>query len=169
MRRYFNQGTQKPQTRRPTAGAGIGALGGSKKKKNMEEKVSDAAVDNIFAKFNRRIKKAEKQYKDIPSGMKKDPKTRAEIQAKLANKALKDDKPFREFKDTRREVFATERMAKGGRVGYKKGSGFPDLNKDGKVTKADILMGRGVIGKKKTKKKKMKAYKSPMQKQVRKS
>ena len=30
MRRYFNQGTQKPQTRK--AGAGIGALGGSKKK-----------------------------------------------------------------------------------------------------------------------------------------
>ena len=27
----------------------------------------------------------------------------------------------------------------GGRVGYKKGSDFPDLNKDGKVTKADIL------------------------------
>ena len=50
---------------------------------------------------------------------------------------------------------------------FKKGS-FPDLNKDGKITKADILMGRGVIGKKK-KKKKMKAFKSPMQKQVRKS
>ena len=29
---------------------------------------------------------------------------------------------------------------------------FPDLNKDGKITKADILMGRGVI-KKKSKKK----------------
>jgi hypothetical protein len=25
---------------------------------------------------------------------------------------------------------------------------FPDLNKDGKITKADILMGRGVIKKK---------------------
>ena len=34
----------------------------------------------------------------------------------------------------------------------KKGKGkksFPDMNKDGKVTKKDILMGRGVIGKKK--------------------
>jgi hypothetical protein len=31
----------------------------------------------------------------------------------------------------------------------KKGGSFPDLNKDGEVTKADILMGRGVIGKKK--------------------
>lgn len=30
---------------------------------------------------------------------------------------------------------------------YKKGGSFPDLNKDGKVTKADILKGRGVIKK----------------------
>ena len=52
---------------------------------------------------------------------------------------------------------------------FKNGSKFPDLNKDGKITKADILMGRGVIGKKKKKKKKMKAFKSPMQKQVRKA
>ena len=37
------------------------------------------------------------------------------------------------------------------RTMLKKGSKFPDLNKDGKVTKADILMGRGVIGQKKKK------------------
>ena len=92
-----------------------------KKKKNMEEKVSDAAVDNIFSGFKRRINKAKKQYEDIPSGMKKDSKTRTEIQAKLANKALQDDKPFQEFKDTRREVFATQRMAKGGRASYNSG------------------------------------------------
>ena len=103
-----------------------------KKKKNIEDVVDDTAVDNIFAGFNRRIKKAEKQYEDIPSGMKKDPKTRAEIQAKLANKALKDSKPFREFKDTRREVFATQRMAKGGRAGFKMGSGKCKLAKRGK-------------------------------------
>jgi hypothetical protein len=30
----------------------------------------------------------------------------------------------------------------------KSGSSFPDLNKDGKITKADILKGRGVIAKK---------------------
>lgn len=30
----------------------------------------------------------------------------------------------------------------------KNGAKFPDLNKDGKVTKADILKGRGVIAKK---------------------
>jgi hypothetical protein len=31
----------------------------------------------------------------------------------------------------------------------KKGKSFPDLSGDGKVTKKDVLMGRGVIGKKK--------------------
>jgi len=31
---------------------------------------------------------------------------------------------------------------------YKKGGSFPDLTGDGKVTKADILKGRGVIKKK---------------------
>ena len=32
------------------------------------------------------------------------------------------------------------------RVGFAKGS-FPDLNKDGKVTRADVLKGRGVFKK----------------------
>lgn len=36
----------------------------------------------------------------------------------------------------------------------KKGGSFPDLNKDGKITKADILKGRGVIAKKGMKMKK---------------
>tara|TARA_R110002012_G_C11232100_1_gene564161 strand:- start:64 stop:516 length:453 start_codon:yes stop_codon:yes gene_type:complete len=40
------------------------------------------------------------------------------------------------------------------RTGYKNGGGkFPDLSGDGKVTKKDILMGRGVIKKNKTKSK----------------
>ena len=34
-------------------------------------------------------------------------------------------------------------MNKGGMANSKK-KGFPDLNKDGKVTKADVLKGRGV-------------------------
>ena len=44
--------------------------------------------------------------------------------------------------------------------GMKKGGTFPDLNKDGKVTQADILMGRGVV-KKKAKAKKATADKKP--------
>lgn len=40
-------------------------------------------------------------------------------------------------------------MAGGGIVSFVKGgeTGFPDLNKDGEVTQADILMGRGVVNK----------------------
>ncbi len=34
----------------------------------------------------------------------------------------------------------------------KKKTKFPDLNKDGKITRADILMGRGALKKKKKKK-----------------
>ena len=39
-------------------------------------------------------------------------------------------------------------MMKMGGTMAKNGKKFPDLNKDGKVTKADILKGRGVIAKK---------------------
>ena len=62
-----------------------------------------------------------------------------------------------------------EKKAKGGRVGLKGGS-FPDLNKDGETTFADVLIGRGVIPKNKKNKKKMVAKKSktPMDKAVKK-
>ena len=93
-----------------------------KRKKNLEKIVDDTATENIFSKFRTKLRKAEKGMKDIPSGMKKDPKTKTEIQAKLANKALQDDKPFQEFKDTRREVFGTQRYGKGGKVKKKKSS-----------------------------------------------
>jgi hypothetical protein len=39
-------------------------------------------------------------------------------------------------------------MKKTVKVKAKSGKSFPDMNKDGKITKADILMGRGVIAKK---------------------
>jgi hypothetical protein len=44
-------------------------------------------------------------------------------------------------------TYAQPAMKKGGTKKYAKG-GFPDLNKDGEVTKADILKGRGVIARK---------------------
>lgn len=53
----------------------------------------------------------------------------------------------------------TVKAKMGGKMkGYKAGGGFPDLNNDGKVTKADILKGRGVKGAKMGGK--MKGYKS---------
>ena len=40
-------------------------------------------------------------------------------------------------------------MKKGGKMKKAKdGASFPDLNHDGKITKADVLKGRGVIAKK---------------------
>jgi hypothetical protein len=57
-----------------------------------------------------------------------------------------------------RPVFTKKEMADkkkmtgmkfGGKISKaKNGKSFPDLNKDGKITKADILKGRGVIAKK---------------------
>ena len=56
------------------------------------------------------------------------------------------------------------------RMGLKRGGGkFPDLNKDGKTTFADVLIGRGVLPKGKKKKFMAKKSKSPMDKQVRKA
>ena len=52
--------------------------------------------------------------------------------------------------DTIFKIFG-KKLAKGGSV--KKKKKFPDLSGDGKVTKKDILMAKGVIKKKKTKKK----------------
>ena len=100
-----------------------------KQKKNIEDIVKDQATENIFSKFRNELKKAEKQYKDIPSGVKNAPKTDAEIRIKL----LKDKSdPLKEFEDTRREVFATQGMAKGGRIGFKSGSKVCKLAMRGK-------------------------------------
>jgi len=49
--------------------------------------------------------------------------------------------------DISKTQFGAPTMKKGGIAKMKKG-GFPDLNKDGKITKADILKGRGVIKRK---------------------
>ena len=60
----------------------------------------------------------------------------------------------------------TEKKAKGGRVGLKRGT-FPDHSGDGKITQKDILMAKGVIPKTKKKTMMAKKSKSPMDKQVR--
>jgi len=47
------------------------------------------------------------------------------------------------------DALKAKAMKKGGAVKAKSGGSFPDLNKDGKITKADVLVGRGVIKAKK--------------------
>jgi hypothetical protein len=57
--------------------------------------------------------------------------------------------PMQKRKSTDMTPVRTRGMKKGGKVSKaKNGKSFPDLNKDGKITKADILKGRGVIAKK---------------------
>ena len=57
----------------------------------------------------------------------------------------------------KRAIFAQNAAKWKHEDGSKNVKSFPDLNKDGKVTKADVLVGRGVIPAKKTGAKSMKA------------
>ena len=78
------------------------------------------------------------------------------------NSKLRNKKSEEIFKASKGRKFN-----KGGRVGLKGGT-FPDLNKDGKTTFADVLIGRGVLPKGKKKKTMAKKSESPMDKSVKK-
>lgn len=72
-------------------------------------------------------------------------------------------KPTKEMLEQEAKIKAEENKMGGKRKLMKK-AGFPDLSGDGKITKKDILMGRGVIGK--GKKKKMYGGKKPKKKMM---
>lgn len=62
------------------------------------------------------------------------------------------DSPARaKYNETSKKILANpyfqQKVAPLNKPSMKKGGSFPDLNKDGQITKADILMGRGVIDK----------------------
>jgi hypothetical protein len=75
-------------------------------------------------------------------------------EAEMKSKKSSLDKDLKDvgFKKIEKSKVDTSKkyMKKGGVVKAKNGKSFPDLNKDGKITKADILKGRGVIAKKGT-------------------
>ena len=109
------------------------------------------------------VKTVDKAFKD------------ANVQSSLTNQqkkaALKRDEGKKlkniSYKlDKLEEKVKGKKFNKGGRVGLKGGS-FPDLNKDGKTTFADVLIGRGVLPKNK-KKMVAKKTKTPMQKAIKK-
>ena len=85
---------------------------------------------------------------------------KTESNTEKAKKAFKKE----DKKETKtKHYYVPENFNKGGRVGLKRGGGkFPDHSGDGKITKKDILMAKGVIPK-------PKKSKSPMDKQVRKA
>jgi hypothetical protein len=74
--------------------------------------------------------------------------------AAKAVETVKKDNPFKNVADLsktagQRFLSKDKVMQKnGGKMKKaKSGGSFPDLNKDGKITKADVLKGRGVIAK----------------------
>jgi len=70
----------------------------------------------------------------------KDLKTREKIR-----KDIREELDAVPFKDKVKKVInKVTGNAKGGKIKGYAGGGFPDLNKDGKVTRKDVLMGRGV-------------------------
>ena len=67
------------------------------------------------------------------------------------NRKEKFMKPLRRIENPKAKPMRN--LKKGGRAALKKGSKFPDHSGDGKITQKDILMAKGVIPKKKNKKK----------------
>jgi hypothetical protein len=94
-----------------------------------------------------KVKKAQ-AGKNVPKGMvesemypgKMIPKSRSNYENGSMAKSLSSAKSASKSVAKPKAVMPKKKMKDGG-----KASSFPDLNKDGKVTKADILKGRGVI------------------------
>tara|TARA_E500000318_G_scaffold25485_1_gene25474 strand:- start:24 stop:617 length:594 start_codon:yes stop_codon:yes gene_type:complete len=153
---------KKPTTQKLNKGGRVGLKGGSPmkedraregkkaqyKKMGFGDLMKDGTID--FGDKHP-ILKAKKEKRKKYENPKKDERF---------NQAFKDRMKKAGFKDSE---IGDSRLAKGGRVGLKRGGGkFPDHSGDGKITKKDILMAKGVIPK-------PKKSKSPMDKQVRKA
>ena len=129
-------------------------------------------IDKGFADLRKTIREtkgsSKKRFQDFDGAIRK-------VQTKIGQTSQKlRGEPVTESGFSKgRDLKKVENKAKGGRIGYKRGTGlmkkksnvqkiketfspkkkkFPDLTGDGKVTFADILKGRGVINGKKKKK-----------------
>jgi hypothetical protein len=116
----------------------------------IKKKAQNGMVNKIKASWNKAgedLKQADRDYKSSDS-LRKAPITGKTVKEKLdqmrSNRAKADS-----LYNVAKKREAGE-MKKGGMMKKKAKSGgsFPDLNHDGKITKADILKGRGVIAKK---------------------
>lgn len=86
--------------------------------------------------------KAEADLKAFSDGMQDQYMNRAKDAEKA--RAMKPEN-VAVLRETKRIVVDEKVKPNGMKLGSMKKKSFPDLNKDGKVTKADILKGRGVI------------------------
>ena len=135
-------------------------IAGSVKRTKSDEYVKRI---RILEGAEKKIKSGKEMIKEGQKARKKMIDTKRAFQFKhgKSTHAIKPgDKPEVKYKGNVREQKMGGGMM-GRRFGLKKGS-FPDHSGDGKITKKDILMAKGVIPK-------PKKSKSPMDKQVRKS
>ena len=129
-------------------------------KPNLKKTVSQTKSDE-YVKRIRELEGAEKKIKSGKQMIKEGQKSRKKMidtkrafqfkHGKSTHAIKPGDKPEVKYKGNVREQKMGGGMM-GRRFGMKKGSKFPDLTGDGKVTFADILKGRGVINGKKKKK-----------------
>ena len=104
------------------------------------------------------VKETATKYKKKALKMIKDATSKAGKNAKEAESKIGKDEAQRIGNETKSKMmkdylrYNKNLKAKGGRIGLK-GGGFPDHSGDGKITQKDILMAKGVIPKKKNKKK----------------
>ena len=104
--------------------------------------------DYIYAVPARPSKLAPTSTRDkpVPRPMRTDSMSPSESLRPMTNPRRSDaidrgNENIRFEQSEQNDVLRGKRFAEGGKV-----NGFPDLNKDGKVTKADILKGRGAEG-----------------------
>ena len=144
------------------AGKGLYANIHAKRKRGgkMRKKGAKGAPKASSAKLGQTI------FESKNKAFKKDDFTFAKSNKKTESNTEKAKKAFKkeDKKETKtKHYYVPENFNKGGRVGLKRGGGkFPDHSGDGKITKKDILMAKGVIPK-------PKKSKSPMDKTVRKA
>jgi hypothetical protein len=111
-------------------------------------------ADRVAERMNRKADRVERG-KDIASprrSLMMDMR-RSEMEMKNVAEKREMDKIKRPKSELAPALSVTRRVDSGPikpkmQNGGSKSKGFPDLNKDGKITKADILKGRGVIAKK---------------------
>ena len=84
---------------------------------------------------------AKKTYRELDPDDKKTLKTRYQslLDSLKLSRRQRSSKPKKEL--------PIPMSAKGGSISKLKAGGFPDLSGDGKITKKDVLMGRGVVKK----------------------
>jgi hypothetical protein len=134
---------------------------GPKIAKTVSSPIKHAAnvIKSTFTK-SPTAKETVTKYKKKALKMIKEATSKAGKSAKQAESKIGKDEAQKIGRETKSKMmrdylkYNRDLKAKGGRIGLKKGGGFPDHSGDGKITQKDILMAKGVIPKTKNKNKK---------------